>query len=158
MRMLQQREFYLMLCDELNNKEVQKGGDVYISADSHCYILQTNTALKSNHIPMKLFKKSQKKNARIKIFINQITFKYQGVIHIFVCVNIHIYIHICLSLVAQMIKLLSAMRETQVQCLGWEDLLEKEIATHSYILAWKIPSIEELGGLQFLGSQRVLCY
>lgn len=70
MRMLQQREFYLMLCDELNNKEVQKGGDVYISADSHCYILQTNTALKSNHIPMKLFKKSQKKNARIKIFIN----------------------------------------------------------------------------------------
>ena len=155
MRMLQQRELYLMLCDELNNKEVQKGGDVYISADSHCYILQTNTALKSNHIPMKLFKKSQKKNARIKIFINQITFKYQGVIHIFVCVNIHIYIHICLSLVAQMIKLLSAMRETQVQCLGWEDLLEKEIATHSYILAWKIPWTVKPGRLQSIWSQRV---
>ena len=62
MRMLQQRELYLMLCDELNNKEVQKGGDVYISADSHCYILQTNTALKSNHIPMKLnFLKNHKK-------------------------------------------------------------------------------------------------
>ena len=144
-----------MLCDELNNKEVQKGGDVYISADSHCYILQTNTALKSNHIPMKLFKKSQKKNARIKIFINQITFKYQGVIHIFVCVNIHIYIHICLSLVAQMIKLLSAMRETQVQCLGWEDLLEKEIATHSYILAWKIPWTVKPGRLYSIGLQRV---
>jgi len=43
------------------------------------------------------------------------------------------------SLVAQMIKSLPAMWETQVQSLGWEDLLEKEMATHSSILAWKIP-------------------
>ena len=43
------------------------------------------------------------------------------------------------SLVAQMIKRLPTMRETQVQSLDWEDLLEKEMATHSNILAWKIP-------------------
>ena len=47
------------------------------------------------------------------------------------------------SLVAQMVKHLPAMRETQVQSLGWEDLLEKEMATHSSILAWKIPWTEE---------------
>ena len=43
---------------------------IYTYADSHCYTLETNTALKSNHIPMKLLEKSQKKKARIKIFIN----------------------------------------------------------------------------------------
>ena len=43
------------------------------------------------------------------------------------------------SLVAQMVKSLLAMQETRVQCLGWEDPLEKEIATHSSILVWKIP-------------------
>ena len=49
------------------------------------------------------------------------------------------------SLVAQMVKHLPTMRETRVQSLGWEDLLEKEMATHSSILAWKIPWTEELG-------------
>ena len=47
------------------------------------------------------------------------------------------------------------MQETWVQFLGWEDTLEKEIATHSSILAWKIPWTEEPGGLQSMGSQRV---
>ena len=47
------------------------------------------------------------------------------------------------------------MRETWVQSLGWEDPLEKEMATHSSILAWRIPWTEEPGGLQFIGSQRV---
>ena len=47
------------------------------------------------------------------------------------------------------------MQETQVQSLGQEDLLEKEMATHSSILAWKIPWMEEPGGLQSMGSQRV---
>ena len=47
------------------------------------------------------------------------------------------------------------MRETWVQSLGWEDPLEKEMATHSSILAWKIPWTEEPGGLQSTGSQRV---
>ena len=59
------------------------------------------------------------------------------------------------SLVAQTVKRLPTMRETRVQSLGWEDPLEKEMATHSSILAWKIPWTEELGGLQSMGSQRV---
>ena len=49
------------------------------------------------------------------------------------------------SLVAQMLKRLPTMRETWVQSLGWEDLLEKEMATHSSILTWKIPWTEEPG-------------
>ena len=57
------------------------------------------------------------------------------------------------SLVAQ--RVLPAMRETWVQSLGWEDPLEKEMATHSCILAWRIPWTEEPGGLQSMGSQRV---
>ena len=56
---------------------------------------------------------------------------------------------------AQMVKRLPKIRKTQVQSLGQEDLLEKEMATHSSILAWKIPSTEEPGGLQSMGSQRV---
>ena len=56
------------------------------------------------------------------------------------------------SLVAQSIKNLPVVQETQVQSLGWEDPLEKEMATHSSILAWKIPWTEEPGGLQFMGS------
>ena len=54
-----------------------------------------------------------------------------------------------------MVKRLPTMWETQVQSLGQEDLLEKEMATHSSILAWKIPWMEEPGGLQSMGSQRV---
>ena len=49
------------------------------------------------------------------------------------------------------------MQETQVQSLGWEDLLEKEMATHSSILAWEIPWTEEPDGLQSIVSQRVRC-
>ena len=56
---------------------------------------------------------------------------------------------------AQMVKSLPAMWETRVPSLGWEDPLEKEMATHSSILAWKIPWIAEHGGLQSIGSQRV---
>ena len=59
------------------------------------------------------------------------------------------------SLVDQRLKRLPAMRETRVQSLGQEDPLEKEMATHSSILAWKIPWMEEPGRLQSLGSQRV---
>ena len=59
------------------------------------------------------------------------------------------------SLVAQMVKRLPTMRETWVQYLGREDLLEKETATHSSILAWKIPWMEEPGRLQSMWSQRV---
>ena len=59
------------------------------------------------------------------------------------------------SLVAQMVKNLSAMKETWVPSLGQEDLLEKGMATHSSILAWEIPWTEEPGGLHSMGSQRV---
>ena len=59
------------------------------------------------------------------------------------------------SLVAQMVKHLPTMQETWVQSLGQEDALEKEMATHSSILAWRIPWMEEPGGLQSTGSQRV---
>ena len=59
------------------------------------------------------------------------------------------------SLVAQMVKRLPAMWETWVRSLGWEDLLEKEMATHSSTLASKIPRTEEPGGPQSTGSQRV---
>ena len=59
------------------------------------------------------------------------------------------------ELVAQTVKRLSTMRETQVQSLGWEDPLEKEMATHSSILAWRILWREEPGRLQSTGSQRV---
>ena len=57
-------------------------------------------------------------------------------------------------LVAQMVKRLPTMRETWVQSLGWEDLLEKEMATHSSILAWKIWTEEPIR-LQSMGLQRV---
>ena len=57
------------------------------------------------------------------------------------------------SLVAQTVKRLPAIRETQVQSLGREDPLEKQMATHSSTLAWKIPWMEEPGGLQSMGSQ-----
>ena len=56
---------------------------------------------------------------------------------------------------AQAVNRLPAMRETWVRSLGWEDLLEKEIATHSSTLAWKIPWMEEPGRLQSMGLQRV---
>ena len=56
---------------------------------------------------------------------------------------------------AQRVKHLSAMQETRVQSLGWEDPLEKEMATHSSFLAWKIQWMEKPGRLQSTGSQRV---
>jgi len=59
------------------------------------------------------------------------------------------------SLVAQMVKNLPPMQETQVRSLGQEDPLEKGLASRSSILAWRIPWTEEPGGLQFFGSQRV---
>ena len=59
------------------------------------------------------------------------------------------------SLVAQSVKNLPAMQETQLRFLGWEDSLEKEMATHSRILAWRISGTEEPGGLPSMGSHRV---
>ena len=56
---------------------------------------------------------------------------------------------------AQSVKSLPAIPETQAQSLGQEDPLEKEMATHSSVLAWRIPWTEEPGGLQSMGSQTV---
>ena len=59
------------------------------------------------------------------------------------------------SLMTQTVKRLPTMQETRVQFLGQEDLLEKEMASHSSTLAWKIPWMEEPGRLQFMGLQRI---
>ena len=59
------------------------------------------------------------------------------------------------SLVAQTVKRLPVVREIGVRSLGWEDALEKEMATHSSTLAWKIPWTEKPGGLQSMGLQRI---
>ena len=59
------------------------------------------------------------------------------------------------SLVAQLVKNLPALWETWVQFLGWEDTLEKGKATHSSVLAWRIPGMAEPGGLPSMGSHRV---
>ena len=63
-----------------------------------------------------------------------------------VAAPVHLFV-IPSSLVAQMVKHLPAMWETQVRSLGWEDPLEKEMATHSSTLVWKIPRMEEPGGV-----------
>ena len=59
------------------------------------------------------------------------------------------------ALIYQRVKHLPAVQETQVQSLGWEDLPEKEMATHSSTVVWKIPWMEEPGRLQSMGLQRV---
>jgi len=72
-----------------------------------------------------------------------------------ILIDVSWYVFHQTSLVAQMVKRLPTMWETWVQSPGWEDLLEKEMATHSSILAWKIPWTEEPGRLQSVGLQRV---
>ena len=69
--------------------------------------------------------------------------------------NRHVFYRKRASLIAQMVKCLLEMQETQVRSLGQEDPLEKAMATHSSTLAWKIPWTEEAGRLQSVGSQRV---
>ena len=73
--------------------------------------------------------------------------------HIHIC--IHIYLHHIYMMVAQKVKCLPTMREIRVQSLGQEDPLEKQMATHSSILAWKVPWMEKSGRQQSMGSQRV---
>ena len=80
---------------------------------------------------------------------------YSWVVSHCVYVPQFLYPFIYASLVAQRLKRLPAMRETRVRSLGREDPLEKEMVTHSSILAWRIPWTEEPGRLQSTGSQRV---
>ena len=72
-----------------------------------------------------------------------------------VCPYIDSYHPLWASLVAQTVKHLPAMRETRVRSLGGEDPLEKEMATHSSTIAWKIPGTEEPCRLQSMGLERV---
>ena len=72
-----------------------------------------------------------------------------------VSMYLYVSIYVCTSLVAQTVKHLPTMQETWVRPLGREDPLEKEMATHSSILAWKMPWTEEPGWLLSMGSQRV---
>ena len=73
-------------------------------------------------------------------------------IYQFLCIS-HVQ-NIYTNMVAQTVKNPPSMQETWVQSLGWKDPLEKEMATHSSILAWEIPWTEEPGGLQSVGSQK----
>ena len=73
------------------------------------------------------------------------------------CVCVCVYTYACASLVAQLVKNLSAVQETQVQSLGWEDSLEKEMATHSSILAWEILGTEKLGGYSPWVRKSLMC-
>ena len=59
------------------------------------------------------------------------------------------------SLVAQTVKNVPAVQETRVRSLNWEDPLEKEMATHSNVFAWRIPWTDDPGGLRSMGSKRV---
>ena len=79
---------------------------------------------------------------------------FSKVTQLYTCMCLFFQILIPLtSLVAQMVKCLPAIQETRVWSLGWEDPLEKEMATHSSTLAWKIPWMEETDRLQSTGSQ-----
>ena len=73
-------------------------------------------------------------------------------------VVVHIYIGIEASLVAQIVKYLPEMQETQVRPPGWEDPLEKGMVTYSSICAWRIPQTEKPGGLQSMELQRIRHY
>ena len=75
--------------------------------------------------------------------------------HTYIYMCSYTYVHRHTFLMAQTVKRLPTMPETRVRSLGWKDPLEKEMATHSSSLAWKIPWMEERGRLQSTGSQRV---
>ena len=80
---------------------------------------------------------------------------YSAVHHPSILLCIYILSILGASLVAQRLKRLPGIQEAQVRSLSWEDPLEKEMATHSSILAWRIPRREDHGRLQSMGSQRV---
>ena len=73
----------------------------------------------------------------------------------YIVVGVRNILELPVILVAQAMKNRPAMQETQVGSVGWEDPLDKGMATHSSIFAWRIPGIEEPGGLLSAGSQRV---
>ena len=129
-----------------------KGINDYFSAISLCWIIY--------HIRINLlilsftWNNTMYTNLKNSGSLNMYSFtmiRYSFVSYLF----IHLFSKWAASLVAQSVKNLPAAQETWVRSLGWEDTLEKEMATHSNILAWKISWTEEPGGLQSIGSQRV---
>ena len=80
---------------------------------------------------------------------------HQGTPYVCVCMCVCTHARSVTSVVSQLAKNPPAIRETWVRSRGWEDPLEKGMATHSSILAWSIPRTEESGGLQSMGPQRV---
>ena len=80
---------------------------------------------------------------------------FQGLEVFFVCLFVFFLFFCLFNLIAQSVKNLLAVQETQVRSMGREDPLEKEMATHSSILAWKIPWMEKPGALQSMVLQRV---
>ena len=87
------------------------------------------------------------KSEKANIHHNFMIAYYLLIAYVIICTQLFIWT----SLMSQTVKNLPAMRETQVQSLGQEDPLEKGMATHSSILAWRIPWTEEPGGLQSIG-------
>ena len=99
-----------------------------------------------------------KDNSRLTVFQKWTNFHFPGIyfnLCMCACVCVYCSCYKGASLVALTVKILPLMQKTWVQSLGQEVLLEKEMATHSSILAWRIPWTEEPGGLQSIGSQRV---
>ena len=139
-----------------NSLEVQwLGLDTWTSIPGQrTEILQaTRCSQKNKKLGGKKHQKVQK--AKLEFALHQPLFTYH--LH-----RIHSYLHsiyivycIVASLVAQSVKNLPAVQETWIRSLGWEEPLEKEMATHSSILAWKISWTEGPGGLQSVGSQRL---
>ena len=97
-----------------------------------------------------------KYNVFLNIFnTNFINFFHLRAYNRLYCLYIDLYF---VSLVAQMVQIvknMSTMQESQFRSLGWEDPLEKEMATHFSIFAWRIPLTEKLGGLESMGLQRI---
>ena len=106
--------------------------------------------------PIRFSQTSPPKGATAQLFSHSFLCYSVRLSSLFTVKIIFIYLLTWASLVAQTIKNLPAMHETWVRPLGWEDPLEESMATHSNILTWRIPWTEELGGLQSIGSQRVL--
>ena len=89
------------------------------------------------------------------LFMNKTIYIYILFINIcFILIYLNLHIYLICNKIIMIVKNLPAMQETQVWTLGQEDLLEKEMTTHSSILAWRIPWTEKPGRLQSLGSQR----
>ena len=126
-------------CNTMAWEDLVKGS-ISISCTCKCVLLQLS---QGSSLACKT------KNTHVLHSVNlSIEIKYQHM-----QINIQVCLLKKLSLVGQMVKNPPAMEETQVQSLGWEDPLEKEMATHSSILACKILWIEETGGLQPMRSQ-----